>query len=176
MNSVLSIPEQWDSFEQQWNDLSSLIRGYEGQISKITDAYQSGPIQLDDLKKRRDILVAKISDAVKRRDEIGALRQREINMESILSDVESFAVPIRNKLETLTFQERRKLIELLVERLIVKGNNVTVENGVTLKGRFSVLCKDGRNHAQGTEAGRIREDLRAGVCRFGSVRQAELAG
>ena len=88
--------------------------------------------------------MAKISDAVKRREEIAALRQRAISMESILSDVESFAVTIRNGLETLTFQERRKLIELLVERVTVKGNNVTVENVVPLKGRFSVLCKDGR--------------------------------
>lgn len=45
LNSVLSIPEQWDSIERQWNELSSLIRGYEGQISRITDAYQSGAIE-----------------------------------------------------------------------------------------------------------------------------------
>ena len=159
LNSVLSIPEQWDSIERQWSDLSSLIRGYEGQISRITDAYQSGAIELDDLKKRRDMLVAKIYDAVKRRDEIAALRQREISMENILSDVESFAVTIRNRLETLTFQEKRKLIELLVERVIVKGNNVTVENVVPLKGRFSVLCKDGRGSSQGTEAGRAKAPL-----------------
>ena len=159
LNSVLSIPEQWDSIERQWSDLSSSIRGYEGQISRITDAYQSGAIELDDLKKRRDILIAKISDAVKRRDEIAALRQRAISMESILSDVESFAVTIRNGLETLTFQEKRKLIELLVERVIVKGNNVTVENVVPLKGRFSVLCKDGRGSSQGTEAGRAKAPL-----------------
>ena len=44
LNSVLSIPEQWDSIERQWNDLSSLIRGYEGQISRITDAYLSGAL------------------------------------------------------------------------------------------------------------------------------------
>ena len=99
------------------------------------------------------MLVAKISDAVKRQDEIAALRQREISMESILSDVDSFAATIRNGLETLTFQEKRKLIELLVERVIVKRNDVTVENVVPLKGRFSVLCKDGRGFPQGNEAG-----------------------
>ena len=83
LNNVLSIPRQWDSIERQWNDLSSLIRGYEGQISRITDAYQLGAIELDDLKRRIDMLKAKKSDAVKRRDEITALRQREIKQDGL---------------------------------------------------------------------------------------------
>ena len=176
LSSVLSIPEKWDSTERQWSDLSSVIRGYERQVSRITDAYQAGAIELSDLKERRQMLMAKISDAVRRRDEIAAMRRKEISMESILSDIGSFAATIRNGLETLTFQEKRKVIELLVERVIVRGEDVTVENVIPLKGRFSVLCKDGRGHAQGDQTGRVRENLPAGVCRHCQHDKAELAG
>lgn len=127
--------------EKRRNDIYSFIKGFERQVSRITYASSSGAIELEGLKKRREILMAKISDAVNRRDEIAALRQKKISKENIQSDVESFAVTVRNEFETLKFQEKTKLIEPLMEKVIVNGKGVIMENIVPTKDRFSVLCK-----------------------------------
>ena len=64
-----------------------------------------------------------------------AVRHKQLNA----TDVESFAVTIRNGIEKFTLQERRKHIELLLERIIVVGKNFTVKNFVPLKGVL-VFC------------------------------------
>ena len=142
-NSVLSMAEAGESFSKQWNDLASLIRSYEKQISRVEDAYQAGAMDLRDLKERKEALSAKISDSKTRQEALTSMRQKQIDVERILADIDAFSETIRNGLGTLDFSERRSVVELLVERVIVKGEEVTIENVVPLNGRFSVLNTDG---------------------------------
>jgi hypothetical protein len=52
--------------------------------------------------------------------------------------LEAFAAAIRDGLEALDFAGRQRLVRLLVERVIVLGEDVTIEHVVPLSGRFAV--------------------------------------
>lgn len=149
LNSVLSIAEAGEAFSQQWNNLDSLIRGYERQITRVTDAYQAGAMELSDFMGRKETLSEKISDARRRKDELSSMRQKQIDVERVLADIDAFSETLRNGLDTMEFDARRSVVELLVEKVVVKGEEVTVENVVPLRGRFSVLKTEGRNIPQG---------------------------
>ena len=153
LNTVLSVADAGDSFSNQWNSLDSMIKSYDGQISRLTDAYQAGAMDLGDFTVRKAALTAKISDARRRQDELSSLRKKQISMEKILADIAAFSETVREGLETLDFEGRRAVVELLVERVVVKGEDVTVENVVPLQGRFSVLNTHGGDIFLRTQAG-----------------------
>ena len=128
----------------EWNRIDSLIRGYGKQMERIKDAYQLGAITVDDLKDRKNILEEKISEATKRQQELYALRQSSINIGAMISDIDAFASSLRDGMDTLSFEERQRVIRLLVERVVVNGDSVTIEHVVPITGRFSGLNINGR--------------------------------
>ncbi len=65
-------------------------------------------------------------------------------MERLGADLEAFAAAIRDGLEALDFAGRQRLVRLLVERVIVLGEDVTIEHAVPLSGRFCRLRPDAR--------------------------------
>jgi hypothetical protein len=61
-------------------------------------------------------------------------------MERLGAEFEAFAAAIRDGLEALDFAGRQRLVRLLVERVIVLGEAVTIEHAVPLSGRFLPLA------------------------------------
>ena len=51
---------------------------------------------------------------------------------------------LRDGMHTLSFEERQRVIRLLVERVVVNGDSVTIEHVVPITGRFSGLNINGR--------------------------------
>jgi hypothetical protein len=65
-------------------------------------------------------------------------------MERLGADLEAFAAAIRDGLEALDFVGRQRLVRLLVEWIIVLGEDVTIEHAVPFSGRFCRLRPDAR--------------------------------
>ena len=54
-------------------------------------------------------------------------------------DLEAFAASLRDGLTDLDFAGRQRLVRLLVERVVVTGDEVAIEHAIPLSGRFSGL-------------------------------------
>ena len=90
-------------------------------------------------------------------------------LERLSADIAAFAAAIRDGLETLDFTGRQRLVRLLVERVIVQGEDVTIEHVVPLSGRFMGLRLDDRRvrlrevwRQTASESGPITVDSKTG--------------
>ena len=119
--------------------LEAASRRLDLQIERLIDAYQRGAMSVDELKVRREKLEAEREAVRLRAEEIMAEQMNRSRLARIGEDLEAFAASMRDGLQDLAFDERQRLVRLLVERVVVTGDNVAIEHAIPLAGRFSGL-------------------------------------
>jgi site-specific DNA recombinase len=119
--------------------LDAASRHLEQQIDRLIDAYQRGAISVDELKARRERLEAERDAAHARREELLAQEMDRARLDRLSLDLEAFAASLRDGLTELDFAARQRLVRLLVERVVVTGDEVAIEHAIPLSGRFSGL-------------------------------------
>jgi site-specific DNA recombinase len=117
------------------------------QVERLTEAYLSGVVGLSEYKRRRTELERRdatleaqeksLSGEVSRAQEIGGLSDA----------ARSFAERVRVGLDTATFERRRQLVELLIDRVVVTGDDVEIRYAFPIgpageTGRFCHLRVD----------------------------------
>ena len=148
----------WDVEGKEAERLRSSRDEWERQIQRLLDAYQAGGIQLSELKERRSDLEARIQATERRLEELEVANRQLVKIDDLLESVDTFAQRLREGLEHLSFEERRKVVRLLIERVVVRGEEVTIEHVVPIEGRFSGLRLDRRDELSGDGDG-PREDV-----------------
>ena len=119
--------------------LETTERRLQGQIERLVDAYQAGAMSVEELKARRERLDAAKQATRTRREELAAQDQHQAHVDRLADDLEAFAATLRAGLEDLDFAGRQRLVQLLVERVVVTGDHVAIEHAIPLSGRFSGL-------------------------------------
>ncbi|MFY0563785.1 hypothetical protein ACN28E_08055 [Archangium lansingense] len=106
---------------------------------------------MDELKVRRAQLEAALEAARARAKELQAQHADEERLGEREAQLEAFAAAVREGLDSLDFEGRQRLVRLLIERVVVTGEHVTIEHAVPLSGRFCRLRKNdaGRLHLCG---------------------------
>ena len=103
------------------------IKRIKTQQDRLTDAYTTQAIELEEFKKRMDALRQQMHGLQER---VAAL-QRQANQHeaarSALDELDSFSDTVGKGLANLTFVERQKLLRLVVERVVAKDDRVRVE-------------------------------------------------
>jgi hypothetical protein len=156
----------WDVEGKEAERLRASKVEWERQIQRLLDAYQAGAIQMAELKERRSDLASRIHVTEIRLDELETANRQRIKVDDLLGSVEAFAQKLRQRLEDLSFEERRQVVLLLIERVVIRGEEITIEHVVPLEGRFSGLRLDhrGRERAsQGALRPRERAERRRGA-------------
>jgi site-specific DNA recombinase len=111
------------------------------QKARLVDAYPAGLLRLEDLRLRGERIEREEGAARRRRAELQALREEEAKVTETLRDAEAFCSRLRAGLNRLSFDERRRLVRMLVERVVVKGGGeVTVEHILPLR-RADEFCE-----------------------------------
>ncbi len=119
--------------------LEKAERQLAGQIERLVDAYVAGAITTPELKARRERLEATLQATRARAEELAAQDQDQARLEQLREDLAAFASTLRAGLEELDFRGRQRLVRLLIERVIVTGDHITIEHAIPLSGRFSGL-------------------------------------
>ena len=96
------------------------------QIERLTEAYLSGVLGLSEYQRRRQEL--------ERRDEVLAAQEGTLTGEASrahelgesANSARSFAERVRVGLDTATFERKRQLVELLIDRVVVTGDDVEI--------------------------------------------------
>ncbi|OWK39771.1 hypothetical protein [Fimbriiglobus ruber] len=82
-----------------------------------------------------------------------------------ISSAEAFAKRVRNGLDTTTFERRRQLVELLIDRVVVTGDNVEIRYVFPIgpAGESGRFCH-------------LRLDYLAGLTQFAALRSCHGSG
>lgn len=121
---------------QEVTRLSKALRQVDAQIARLVDAYQAGAISIDELKARREKLHS-LRDATRaNQQQLQAEELSRDRTEQIADDISAFAATLTAGIENLDFAGRERIVRLLVERVVLTDDNVTIEHVVPFSGRF----------------------------------------
>ena len=109
------------------------------QIERLVDAYQCGAMTVDELKARRERIEQDRAARRQHLEELITEQRNALRLDQLFEDVAAFAATLQVGLDALDFTERQRLVRLLTERVVVKGDLVTIEHAIPLSGRFRGL-------------------------------------
>jgi len=92
----------------------------------LIDAYQKEVITLDDLNVRKGSVEQKISQIQEQIKNLKAAEKSEMDHRKIFDNIATFCNAIKRGINNASFEDRRKIIELLVEEVIVTNGEVEI--------------------------------------------------
>ena len=98
----------------------------EQQMERLTDAYLAKVLDLDEYKRRRQELEQRLQAIA------GQVRYLEVDVQhhdelaAMVESIEVFCQRVAQGFSEATFEQKRQLIELLVDRVVVTGNEVEI--------------------------------------------------
>jgi site-specific DNA recombinase len=113
--------------------LEGLIQRSEAQISRLIDAYAAEVIELEELAHRRERIEERISQLQKEVAELKEEQRQRIKERDVLVSLREFKRAVGEGLENLPFEQRQKLVRMLVEEVEVKGEDVEIKHIIPIK-------------------------------------------
>jgi len=123
----------------------------EKQIERLTEAYLASVIPLAEYQRRRADLEKKIQAFAQQESQLDAQVDRHQELAALQTSIEAFCQRIQSGLDHATFEQRRQLMELLIDRVIVTESDVEIHYVIPTAPasehvRFCHLRTDYRHH------------------------------
>ena len=101
-------------------------------MSRLVDAYQAGAIELPELQKRRRLVEVKLNTLNREKEllEKMALEQRQEG--DVRGDLEGFAALIANRLQHFSFEDKQRLLRMVLDKVVIKDWRVDVHYTIPL--------------------------------------------
>lgn len=109
-------------FQAQFKRLDIQIQRVQRQIQRLIDAYQNEIIELDELDKRKQQLLGQQTALEKQYQQLQFQQRRSLRWEKVVEDIQEFRQLLSHRLDRLSFEERQKLVQLLIEKVVVFPN------------------------------------------------------
>jgi site-specific DNA recombinase len=122
--------------------LASAMSKIKRQQSRLLEIYLAEVISRDEFERKRSELSQTLAGLQKQLNQIDADAQKQINLAKLASGIEDFSQRIQLTLDQLDFAQRRKLVELLVDRVIINDEQVEIRYAIPTspKGEKSPFC------------------------------------
>jgi site-specific DNA recombinase len=127
--------------------LQQAARSLAQQLERLTEAYLASVLELDEYRRRKAELAqrAEVVQSQERQLEAGEHRQKELT--GMVESIQDFCQRIRQGLESASFEQRRQIVELLIDRVVVTDGAVEIRYVIPTSpkgehGRFSHLRTD----------------------------------
>jgi site-specific DNA recombinase len=98
----------------------------EQQMERLTDAYLANVLQLEEYKRRRLELEQRLSVIAEQKRQLEANVGHHDQLAAMVQSIEAFCQRVQYGLSEATFEQKRQLIELLVDRVVVTGEEVEI--------------------------------------------------
>jgi site-specific DNA recombinase len=115
------------------------VQRWEAQIQRLgreeqrlVDAYQAEVIDLAELKSRREQIRGRRRVLVTQRDQEQRLQAERQAAKAVWSDLEAFCRRVRSRLDEATLAERQRVLQLLIERVIVGEDSLEIRHVIPL--------------------------------------------
>jgi site-specific DNA recombinase len=96
------------------------------QLNRLTEAYLSGVIPLAEYQRRRRELEQREQALRQQAEQLSAQADQQVKLAGLTASVEAFCERVQPGLAAATFEQRRQLIELLVDRVVVTRDEVEI--------------------------------------------------
>ena len=119
----------------------------EQQLNRLTEAYLSNIIPLIEYQRRRQEIEQRQQSLENQSNQLLAQADRYKELAGLASNVEDFCQRVQRSLSNATFEQKRQLVELLIDRVVVTDDEVEIRYVVpTSRGgehvRFCLLRSD----------------------------------
>jgi len=114
--------------EQERERIERKLKALEREIERLTDAYQAGVIELEELQQRRN-RIREHSQALNGR--VIEIQQKSIDKEQelrLLQGVDEFCASIRQALVEPSFSIKQRVLQLVVDRIVVEDNRIVIKH------------------------------------------------
>ncbi|NTV61961.1 MAG: recombinase family protein [Oscillochloris sp.] len=96
------------------------------QIERLTEAYLGAVIPLAEYQRRRQDLEQKLAAFATQEAQLTAQVDRQAELAALKLSMEAFCQHVRVGLDQTTFEQKRELVELLIDRVIVANGDVEI--------------------------------------------------
>src|SRR5215207_8104274 len=96
------------------------------QLERLTEAYLGEVIPLAEYRRRRKDLEQRGQALAAQERQLRAQSRQRMELAGVAGSIEDFCERVRGGLANATFEQRRKLVELLIDRVIVTGEEVEI--------------------------------------------------
>ena len=98
----------------------------EQQRERLTDAYQSGVLPLAEYQRRRQAVEQQMGVLDRQAQQIASQVEQQQELAGVMVSIEAFCQRVQAGLENATFAQKRQLVELLIDRVIVTNGDVEI--------------------------------------------------
>jgi site-specific DNA recombinase len=102
--------------------LSSLER----QQERLLTAYLGDVLELPEFERKRRELAQKQETLRAQHQQFSALAKPRIELSIIATSIDAFCQQVRSSLATATFEQKRQLVELLIDHVVVTDEEVEI--------------------------------------------------
>jgi site-specific DNA recombinase len=96
------------------------------QIERLTEAYLAGVVVLDEYRRRRGDLERRRQEIEEQARHLEAQADRQKELAGLSHSIGDFCRRVRRGLDQASFEQRRSLVELLIDRVIVTDGEVEI--------------------------------------------------
>ena len=98
----------------------------EHQMERLTDAYLANVLQLEEYKRRHQELEQRLQGVAEQVRQLEASVGRHDELAAQVQSIEAFCQRVQQGLAEATFEQKRQLIELLIDRVVVTNEEVEI--------------------------------------------------
>jgi hypothetical protein len=106
--------------------LRNALTQLETAQQRLLDAYLAGVLTLPAFDRKRHDLTRREEALQSQQRQLDAVAQQHITLSSVAESLEAFCAQVRDGLHAASFQQRRALVELLIDRVIVTDGDVEI--------------------------------------------------
>jgi site-specific DNA recombinase len=98
----------------------------EHQTERLTDAYLASVVPLEEYKRRRHELEQRLESIAAQTRQMEASASKHVELAGIAQSMQEFCQRVSRGLEQASFEHKRQLIELLIDRVVVTNEEVEI--------------------------------------------------
>jgi site-specific DNA recombinase len=115
--------------------LAAQLRRLDREEQRLVDAYQAEAIDLAELRDRQSQIAGRRGILKAQYDQQVLLRSQGQTAKQVLLDVTNFCERVRTGLDRASFADRQRIVQLLVDRIIVGEDSLEIRHVIPLRGQ-----------------------------------------
>ena len=128
-------------------NLTKVDRHIEHQRQRLLDAYLAEVLTLAEFERKQAELGKKQQALRIQKNQLEATATERLELSAVANSIEAFCLQIQPVLTQATFAQKRQLVELLIDRVVVTDENVEIRYVIPTRPDgphqpFSHLCTD----------------------------------
>ena len=121
-----------DGVTEKDDRIKEQIKVANRELSRLLDAYQCGALELPELRKRRQLVQAKIELLNREQDVLQKMAAEHKNAIDLNASLAEFAALVSGSLKRISFENKQKLLRIALDKVVVNDWRVDVYYNIPL--------------------------------------------